>query len=83
MLLTIGLCCVLYIYFVMSMAVYAAAQQDLARQVNVIQSDMGTLESQYLAQSQHIDLDFALAHGYHEPQGVIYARQGELARGNF
>jgi len=73
---------VLYIYFVMSMAVFAATQQDISREVTAFQSEIGILESEYLSLNKNIDLTFALELGYSEPEEVTFARETALVRGD-
>ncbi len=73
---------IFYIYFVMSMAVFALAQQDIARDTTTFQSEIGTLESEYLMLTKNIDLAFATKLGYQEPKIVSFARKPVLVRGD-
>jgi len=73
---------VLYMYFVMTMAVFASTQKDISREVGAIQSEISELESQYLSLTKNIDLSFANELGYSEPKEVLFARKTTLVRGD-
>jgi len=73
---------ILYMYFVMTMAVFASTQKDISREVGTIQSEISELESEYITLTKDIDLSFAHELGYGEPKEVLFARKTTLVRGD-
>ncbi len=67
-----------YLYFVVSAAVYAADRQHIASQAAELRSGLSELESTYLAEAKRIDPEFARQRGYHDAQEVVYARRDTL-----
>lgn len=64
---------VCYIYFIGSITFNVLARQSLANTVRVLGSHVGELELSYLSESNSIDKNYALTHGFVDTHQIVFA----------
>jgi len=74
----IGLFMALHVYFVVSGIVYTSDRQHIMNSLSTVRSDVGELESSYLALSKDIDLSFAYDSGFEKAQNIVFAKHTTL-----
>lgn len=82
LLVTLGLLAGLYVYFVQSTVFNIAAREDGQEQIGSLESEIATLETEYIALSSKLTLARALELGFEEitaDRGAFVAMQTERA----
>lgn len=72
---------ILYVYFVFSMAVYAAEQGHIAKNINMLRSEVSDLEAEYLKLGSKITLAHAYELGLEDTSEITFATRKTLVRG--
>jgi len=79
LMVSIGVCVFLYIYFIGVSIFSSLAREDMNNAIRTTNSQVGELESTYIALDKGITLPTAEAMGFVQPRGVLYTQPGSFA----
>ena len=64
---------VLYVYFVVRASVFASDHSHLNSAINTLRSEVGELESRYIAQNKNINREHARSLGFQDAGAIVFA----------
>ncbi len=63
----------LYVLFVVRASVFASDHSHLSSEINTLRSQVGELESRYIAQNKNINREYARSLGFKDASVVVFA----------
>lgn len=76
----IGLMSFFYVFFVQQTIMNVVEREKTLKEARVVSSEIGDMESAYIALKNNITLDFAYAQGFKDADATEYISKRELGR---